>query len=97
MKIAIIGEYNPKFRPHAATNEAILHCKENITQLFESKWIATDLIANKLEEIVNTYAGFGSHREVHIGASMVHFKSFNTAVKIIFPRSAPVVDSNTWP
>lgn len=39
--IAIVGEYNPEFEPHAATNTAIAHACSALGQHVGSAWIST--------------------------------------------------------
>ena len=58
MRIAIIGEYNPSFRPHVATNEAIEHSRRLITQDFVAEWVTTDFVEANLESFVMTYHGY---------------------------------------
>lgn len=58
MKLAIIGDFNPSFRPHVATNEAIGHAKTVLDLQFETEWVSTDDIADNFKAIISTYNGF---------------------------------------
>lgn len=42
--VAIIGEYNPGFEPHAATNAAIAHSCAALSLQVDSAWISTAVI-----------------------------------------------------
>ena len=58
MKLAIIGDYDPLFRPHIATNEAISHVSNRLQIQVEFDWIATSQIAERFEMITKTYNAF---------------------------------------
>ncbi|NUO02228.1 MAG: CTP synthase [Saprospiraceae bacterium] len=58
MRLAIIGDFNPSFRPHVATNEAIEHTKQNLGLPIEADWVSTDNIAGNFNSIIGTYTGF---------------------------------------
>ena len=58
MKLAIIGEFNPSFRPHVATNEAIEHSKQSLGIQVEVGWVSTDYIVDNFNSIIDTYNGF---------------------------------------
>ena len=58
MKLAIIGDFNPSFRPHVATNEAIEHSKKHLNLELETDWISTDCIVDSFQSIIDTYGGF---------------------------------------
>ncbi len=50
IRIGIIGEFNPKFPPHAATNAAIHHAAKALSVAAEISWLATTLIDNENSE-----------------------------------------------
>ncbi|HAS46667.1 MAG TPA: CTP synthase [Microscillaceae bacterium] len=56
-RIAIIGEFDPNFRPHTATNEALEHLKPRLDIEFEATWISTEHILQN-EQILTQYHGF---------------------------------------
>ncbi|MFD2163056.1 hypothetical protein ACFSJU_11690 [Paradesertivirga mongoliensis] len=58
MKLAIIGDYNEDFRPHQATNEAILHSIKKYNIKIEFEWLSTDIIESDFDQIIRTYNGF---------------------------------------
>jgi len=58
MELAIIGDYNADFRPHAATNEAIAHSVQKYKIPLHYVWISTDEIETNFENIIATYKGF---------------------------------------
>ena len=58
MKIAIIGEFNPTFRPHVATNEAIKHAGRLIHEEFEAEWVSTAFVEANFKEVTKNYQGF---------------------------------------
>lgn len=57
-RIAVIGDYNDNFRPHAATNEAIEHSIRELGAALLWEWVGTDSIENRYEDITATYSGF---------------------------------------
>lgn len=57
-KIAIIGEFDPNFRPHVATNEAIEHNRSGIKTPFQYEWISTDDVTTRFQELITYYQGF---------------------------------------
>jgi CTP synthase (UTP-ammonia lyase) len=58
MKLAIIGDFNPDFRPHVATNEAIAHAQHFLKSHLKVDWIPTDSIAANFDKIIADYQGF---------------------------------------
>ena len=58
MKLAIIGDYNDNFRPHKATNEAIVHSIQKFEIKLDYDWISTDSIETDFEKLVSSYNGF---------------------------------------
>ncbi|MGZ3752712.1 MAG: CTP synthase C-terminal region-related (seleno)protein [Mucilaginibacter sp.] len=58
MKLAIVGDFNPSFRPHVATNEAIEHVRRHLKTNVQADWIPTDSIADNLKSITSDYKGF---------------------------------------
>lgn len=58
MKLAIIGDYNDNFRPHKATNEAIVHSSDKFGLDISYDWVATDRIEKEFDTIISTYKGF---------------------------------------
>ncbi len=47
IRIGIIGEFNPKFPPHEATNAAIQHAASALSLAVEISWLTTTLIDNE--------------------------------------------------
>lgn len=39
--LGIVGDYDPTFEPHGATNEALRHAAEHLSLAVESRWIPT--------------------------------------------------------
>src|SRR5688572_827113 len=58
MKLAIIGDFDPGFRPHVATNEAIEHSRHSLQLSIQYDWIPTDTIITNLSSIQEAYSGF---------------------------------------
>ena len=54
MKIALIGEYNPKAPSHVATEEAIMHSNHALNSAIQSEWVSTETID---ETLFDTYQG----------------------------------------
>ena len=50
IRIAILGEYNPTFEPHVATNLAIAHSRERLGSDIEGHWVSTEDINGSLFE-----------------------------------------------
>jgi CTP synthase (UTP-ammonia lyase) len=65
VRIGILGDFNPAFRSHHATNEALQHAAVKLNQRVESEWIPTPSVreANgqkKLESFDGIWASPGS-------------------------------------
>jgi CTP synthase (UTP-ammonia lyase) len=58
MSLAIIGDFNPSFRPHLATNEAINHSLSALKRALKVDWIPTNTIDANFEALINHYKGF---------------------------------------
>lgn len=57
-KIAIIGDYQENYRPHDATNEAIVHAASFLEEIVSADWIPTASIDDNFNTIITTYQGF---------------------------------------
>src|SRR5271169_4638172 len=65
VRIGILGDFNPEFRSHHATNEALQHAAAKLNQRVESEWIPTASVleANgqkRLESFDGIWASPGS-------------------------------------
>jgi CTP synthase (UTP-ammonia lyase) len=58
LSLAIVGDFNPKNRSHAATNEAIDHCSHALNLRVKAHWIGTEELA--APDGVDRIAGFGA-------------------------------------
>lgn len=59
-KIGIIGDFNEKFPPHKATNEALNHCAECLGVNLEIQWLPTKALENDVETVVSQFDGLWS-------------------------------------
>jgi CTP synthase (UTP-ammonia lyase) len=48
VKTGIIGDYNPNFPSHIATNEAINHAGDALGIFVETQWLSTKLLEKQL-------------------------------------------------
>ena len=55
MKLAIVGEFDPEFEPHAATNAAIEHSRVAFELDLEFDWVST---ADLETVVIDSYHGF---------------------------------------
>jgi CTP synthase (UTP-ammonia lyase) len=65
VRIGILGDFNPEFRSHHATNDALQHAAAKLNQRVESEWIPTSLVVEKsgqkkLESFDGIWASPGS-------------------------------------
>jgi len=65
VRIGILGDFNPAFRSHHATNEALQHAAVKLNQRVESEWIPTPSVGEangqkKLESFDGIWASPGS-------------------------------------
>ncbi|HEX4425632.1 MAG TPA: hypothetical protein VH079_09545 [Terriglobales bacterium] len=65
IRIGILGDFNPKFRSHPATNEAVQHAAAKLNQRVESEWISTASVLEtggqkRLESFDGIWAAPGS-------------------------------------
>jgi CTP synthase (UTP-ammonia lyase) len=68
MRVAIIGDFEPKSASHTATNEAIRHSTRRLGISPNIDWIDTDTITMEVDHIAETYDSFliargGRHRD----------------------------------
>lgn len=75
VRIAILGDFNPGFRSHHATNDALQHAAHKLSIEIESEWLPTpSLIAPGAEEKLATFDGLW-------GAPGSPFESFHGMLK----------------
>jgi len=65
VRIGILGDFNPEFRSHHATNDALQHAAAKLNQRVESEWIPTSAMVEaggqkKLESFDGIWASPGS-------------------------------------
>jgi CTP synthase (UTP-ammonia lyase) len=60
-RLLILGEFDPAFRPHAATNDAIRHSCDHLGVDVRSQWMSTaDVTPNALSECAGVWIAPGS-------------------------------------
>jgi CTP synthase (UTP-ammonia lyase) len=60
-RVALIGEYDPGFRPHAATDAAILHSQAELGVEVSASWLSTeDIDAGTIEMFSGIWVAPGS-------------------------------------
>ncbi len=58
VRIGILGDFNPEFRSHHATNESLQHCAAKLTLKLESQWIPTpSLLEPGAEKVLESFDG----------------------------------------
>lgn len=57
VRIAIIGDFNPEYHTHHATNAALDHSAEALGLRMEAKWVATGCVAHDAHRILRNYDG----------------------------------------
>ena len=58
VRIGILGDFNPEFPSHHATNDSLQHAARQLNTKVESEWIATpSLTADGAEKILETFDG----------------------------------------
>lgn len=50
LKVGIIGDFNPDYPAHVATNEALLHAAGALSMTVEYSWLPTDLLDEESSE-----------------------------------------------
>ena len=61
MRLAILGEFDPAFRPHAATNDAIRHSRDRLGIDLHSQWLSTaDVTAEAISDCDGLWIAPGS-------------------------------------
>ncbi len=59
MRLGIIGDYDPLFRPHVATNKAIEHSMKSLQAKLPRDWIHTNDIEDNFKKVAETIMAFG--------------------------------------
>ena len=58
IRIGIIGDFDPDFRPHAATEEALRHAADALAVGLEVRWLPTpSLLDPESEKALETFDG----------------------------------------
>jgi CTP synthase (UTP-ammonia lyase) len=58
VRIAILGDFNPEFRSHHATNDALQHAARKLNLKVESEWLPTpSLVAPGAEKTLESFDG----------------------------------------
>jgi CTP synthase (UTP-ammonia lyase) len=58
VRIGILGDFNPEFRSHHATNDSLQHAAAKLDMPVESGWIPTpSLFETNAERILESYDG----------------------------------------
>ena len=57
VRIAIVGDFNPEYHTHHATNAALQHTAQALRLNVESKWVATECAARDSDRIFRNYDG----------------------------------------
>jgi len=64
VRIGILGDFNPEFRSHRATNDSLQHAAQRLGFTLESEWLPTPSLLNpepgKLESFDGLWASAGS-------------------------------------
>ena len=59
VRIGILGDFNPEFRSHHATNEALQHAAHQLNMEVKSEWIPTpSLVRPEAEKTLESFDGF---------------------------------------
>src|ERR1700685_4290286 len=75
IRIGILGDFNPEFRSHHATNDAIQHAARKLKIEVESAWLATpSLVQPGADAILDSYDGLW-------GSPGSPYKSFDGMLK----------------
>jgi CTP synthase (UTP-ammonia lyase) len=56
-RIAIVGDFNPGYPTHHATNAALSHSAAALDVIIDSKWVATSCLARGAARILQNYDG----------------------------------------
>jgi len=58
VRIGILGDFNPEFRSHHATNDCLQHAAKKLKAQVESEWIPTlSLLEADAEETLESFDG----------------------------------------
>ncbi len=77
VRIGILGDFNPEFRSHHATNDSLLHAARKLKLAVESEWLATpSLTTPEAEKLLESFDGLWA-------APGSPFKSFDGMLKAI--------------
>jgi len=70
VRIGILGDFNPEFRSHHSTNDALQHAARKLGMEVRSEWIPTSsLTAPDAEKKLETFDGFWGSRAAPTKAS----------------------------
>jgi CTP synthase (UTP-ammonia lyase) len=56
-RIAIVGDFNPEYDTHHATNAALTHSAAALGAAIDAKWVATSCLPRGADRILRNYDG----------------------------------------
>jgi CTP synthase (UTP-ammonia lyase) len=57
IRIALVGDFNPAFRSHHATNAALDHAAKHLGVEMEYEWVPTANIGGRADQVFFNFAG----------------------------------------
>jgi CTP synthase (UTP-ammonia lyase) len=57
VRIALVGDFNPEYRSHHATNAALDHAAAHLNMAVEYVWIPTTRVEHDADHILNAFHG----------------------------------------
>ena len=88
IRIGVIGEFDPHFRPHAATNDALRHAAEHLAVALEVRWLPTpSLLDPESKKVLETFDGLWASP----GSPYQSLEGALRAIRFARERSWPLV------
>ena len=88
VRIGILGDFNPEYRSHHATNDCLQHAAKKLKATVESEWIPTpSLLEPEAEERLTSFDGLWASP----GSPYKSFEGMLTGIEFARRRDWPFV------
>jgi CTP synthase (UTP-ammonia lyase) len=87
VRIAIVGDFNPEFHSHPATNASIDHAAARLKMSVRHDWVATQDVGEKPEQVLSSYHGIWASP----GSPYRSFEGMLRAIEFARTRQWPFV------
>lgn len=86
-RIALVGDFNPEFHSHLATNASLDHAAARLRMTLQYDWVPTPDVGEQPEQVLSSYDGIWATP----GSPYRSFEGMLRAIKFARARQWPFV------